>query len=211
MQSSARSTRHTFFLSSTKPMDFDTQDRWEVNGKEEGVASDDLEVSLESLELLNISLSDDELLPTAPPLLFDKFLTMQEKRVVVTIQYSGESGFRPYFLTVAKKIKASHPDVIIERRILPPVVADANGGGAVFEVLVDGKVVVGKTRSRKPRERSVFVSMQELDVAVSRARRRRRPTTVYGEDVDLEKVADKAAVKVRLDLLRKNKRTAPPK
>lgn len=192
-------------------MDFDTQDRWEVNGNKEGVASDDLECSLESLELLNISLSDDELLPTAPPLSFDKFLTMQEKRVVVTIQYSGESGFRPYFLTVAKKIKASHPDVIIERRILPPVVADANGGGAVFEVLVDGKVVVGKTRSRKPRERSVFVSMQELDVAVSRARRRRRPTTVYGEDVDLDKITDKAAAKVRLDLLRKNKRTAPSK
>jgi len=90
-------------------------------------------------------------------------------------------------LTAAKKLKASHPDVLVERRILGE--ADA-GDEAIFEILVDGKVVVGKGRARRQKvarvdmskSRSVFVSMQELDVAISRARRRKRPTTtVYGE------------------------------
>jgi hypothetical protein len=133
-------------------------------------------------------LSDSDLVqPLAPPLSYDKFLRMQDKRVVVTIRYSGESGLRPYFLTVAKKLKASHPDVVIERRILPSLEKDGTAE-ALFEILVDGKVVIGKkNRTRRQRvsmdvarSRSVFVSMQELDVAVSRARRRRRPTTAYG-------------------------------
>jgi hypothetical protein len=131
-------------------------------------------------------------LHTAPPVSFDKFLTMQDKRVVVTVQYSGDSGLRPYFLTVAKKLKASHPDVIIERRILAEGSGSEGGGGqseATFEVLVDGKLAVGKGHSQKQKvarvdmskTRSVFVSMQELDLAISRARRRRRPNSVvYG-------------------------------
>jgi hypothetical protein len=153
---------------------------------------------MESLDLLADNLTiggDSDLLvqPLAPPLSYDKFLKMQDKRVVVTIRYSGESGLRPYFLTVARKLKASHPDVVIERRILPSVdLSDGTGAeAAVFEILVDGKVVIGKkNRTRRQRgptpvsdlkkSRSVFVSMQELDAAVSRARRRRRPTTAYG-------------------------------
>lgn len=125
--------------------------------------------------------------PTAPQLDFDKFLSMQDKRVVVTIIYSGEAGLKPYFLTVAKKLKANFPDVIIERRILPTV---EEQGEATFEVLVDGNVVVGKGRSRKQKispvdmahSRSVFVSMQAVEIAISRARKRRRPSTTYGED-----------------------------
>lgn len=62
-------------------------------------------------------------------------------------------------------------------------------GEAIFEILVDGKIIVGKGRARRQKvvkvdmsrhARSVFVSMQELDIAISRARRRRRPTTTYG-------------------------------
>ena len=124
---------------------------------------------------------EDELLPLAPPLSFEKFLTMQDKRVVVTIRYSGESGLRPFFLTVAKKIKDVHPDVIVERRILPGTGKDQEAN-IVFEVLVDGKVVIGKLNRVARTRSSVFVSMQELGVAISRARRKRRPTTVYGDD-----------------------------
>lgn len=124
----------------------------------------------------------------APPLSFQKFLTMQGKRVVVTIRYSGEAGLKPYFLTAAKKIKASHPDVILERRQTADVDWEDPNDEPSFEILVDGKVVVGTTKSRSRKkigndvQQSIFVSMQELDLAISRARRRRRPsTTVYGE------------------------------
>ncbi|KAI2497716.1 hypothetical protein MHU86_16798 [Fragilaria crotonensis] len=140
---------------------------------------------------LTTQLDPDAIMPLAPPLTFDKYLTMQDKRVVVTIQYSAESGMKPYFLTVAKKIKASHPDVILEKRILP---APNEGGEPTFEVVVDDKVVVGKNNARMQRlgsdkiiqdstgGMSVFVSMGELDLAISKARRRRRPTTMYGKE-----------------------------
>lgn len=124
----------------------------------------------------------------APPLSFQKFLTMQGKRVVVSIRYSGEAGLKPYFLTAAKKIKASHPDVILERRQMADIDREDPTDEPCFEILVDGKVVVGNTKSRSRKkigtdvQQSIFVSMQELDLAISRARRRRRPsTTVYGE------------------------------
>lgn len=51
--------------------------------------------------------AEDLLLPLAPPVTYEKFMTMQEKRVVVTIRYSGGAGLKPYFLTVARKLKAS--------------------------------------------------------------------------------------------------------
>jgi hypothetical protein len=156
-----------------------------INGA--GINGDHLLEKLQDLDSLVAPTTCDvgELLPEAPPMSYNKFLTMQEKRAVVTIRYSGEAGLKPYFLTMAKKIKASHPDVIVERRILPAV-AD---GEATFEVLVDGKVVIGKSRHRKvgrgvemPQHarRSVFVSMGELDLAIARARRKQRPTTAYG-------------------------------
>jgi hypothetical protein len=85
---------------------------------------------------------------------------------------------KPYYLTAAKKIKASHPDVVIEKRILPSIEGDVN-----FEILVDDKLVVSNQRNRKQhRGDSVYVSMQELDLAISKARRKRRPTTLYGSD-----------------------------
>lgn len=127
---------------------------------------------------------------------------LQEKRVCVTIQYSGESGLKPYYLTVAKKIKASHPDILIEKRILPAIL----GVGPIFEIMVDGKAVVGKnnasiqalggdkTMPDLTGGLSVFVSMSELDVAIGKARRRRRPTTMYGS---------KEENAVRLEMLRR--------
>jgi hypothetical protein len=156
------------------------------SGEPSALLVDSLNMSqLENLTTINDA---DLVQPLAPPLSYDKFLKMQDKRVVVTIRYSGESGLRPYFLTVAKKLKAYHPDVVIERRILPSVEPADGNAEAVFEILVDGKVVIGKkNRTRRQRvsmdlkkSRSVFVSMHELDIALSRARRRRRPTTAYG-------------------------------
>jgi len=101
---------------------------------------------------------------------------------------------RPYFLSAAKRIKAAFPDVLIERRILPSVSNRNNFEGGedpgIFEILVDGKEVIGKVRSNrnvkfgsssKPTlsKKIVFVSMENLGVAISRARRRRRPNTSY--------------------------------
>ena len=137
------------------------------------------------------AIRDEAAITEAPPLSFSKFLTMQGKRVIVTIRYSGEAGLKPYFLTAAKKIKASHPDVILERRQMADIDKEDTSSEPSFEILVDGKVVVGnnKSRSRKKignvdlsRSQSIFVSMQELDKEICRARRRRRPAaTVYGE------------------------------
>lgn len=149
---------------------------------------------LDGLNEANVPLDPGALLPEAPPVSFSKFLTMQEKRAVVTIRYSEDAGLKPYFLTMAQKIKNSHPDVIVERRILPSV----DDGEATFEVVVDGKVVIGKSRHRKVgrgvempqnsgQRRSIFVSMGELDLAISRARRKQRPTTAYGDEGDSKK------------------------
>jgi hypothetical protein len=155
------------------------------------------DVNGESIPILdNVNITDtvppDSLMPMAPPLTFDKYLTMLEKRVVVTIQYSAESGLKPYYLTVAKKIKAIHPDVLIEKLILPPF--SGEDGEATFEVLVDGKLVVGKNNANIQKlgsdkgyqdltnGLSIFISMAEVDLAITKARRRRRPSTMYGRD-----------------------------
>lgn len=76
----------------------------------------------------------------------------------------------------------------------------------IFEVMVDGKVIIGKHNTSIQRlggdksmpdltgGLSVFVSMSELDIAISKARRRRRPTTMYGS---------KEETAIRLDMLRR--------
>ena len=109
----------------------------------------------------------------------------QKKRVPVTIRYSEDSGLKPYYLTVAKRVKDQYPDVLIER-----IELSDNGAGdgssdpstgyspGTFEVAVDGKIVV---RSKRTQTGSIFVSMNEMDAAIARARKRRRPSTVYGE------------------------------
>jgi hypothetical protein len=60
----------------------------------------------------------------------------------------------------------------------------------IFEVLVDGKIVIGGGQSRErhvlggrvdvERTQSVFVSMEQLGHAISKARKKRRPSTLYG-------------------------------
>ena len=101
---------------------------------------------------------------------------------------------KPYFLTVAKRIKEAYPDVLLERVILPKVDIGESGfaagdpyAGSTFEVLVDGKAVVktapaGRKTYNMGGKMTVFVSMDELEIAIGRARRKRRPSTVYGED-----------------------------
>lgn len=154
----------------------------------------------------HFSLSED-VSPMSPPLTYQKFLTMQSRRVPVAIRYSADSGMKPYFLTVAKKLKDSHPDIILDKVILPKIMPTGDGKPEVsptFEVMVDGKVII-PTVGKKDRIGSggsagkiVFVSMEELDTAISRARRRRRPSTVYGDDegnARLEMLKAKAAAK----------------
>ena len=135
----------------------------------------------------------------------------QEKRDKVTIRYSADAGLRPFYLTVASRIKSAHPDIILEKRILPnPTGSDVTD--SVFEVLVDGKDVVGKKKtkllkvrtsssssSRNEEDdddsnakdkneatdsdiaggRSIFVSMEKLEQELNKARKKRRPSTMY--------------------------------
>jgi hypothetical protein len=64
----------------------------------------------------------------------------------------------------------------------------------VFEVLIDGKVIIGKSRGKFQGVRrsmkqevndnqvfgmSVYVSMEEVNGAIGKARKKRRPNTVY--------------------------------
>ena len=126
---------------------------------------------------------------------------LKDKRVSITIRYTDDSGLKPYYLTVAKKIKESYPDVRLTKDILPAAEIGENSGedDAQFEVIVDGKTIVGNQKKGR-RERygsgrgdvSVFVSISELDLAIKRARKKRRPTTVYGEQ----------ASSLRLEMLR---------
>lgn len=145
-------------------------------------------------------------LPVAPPLSFGKFLTMQEKRVPVTVCYTEDSDLRPLYLTAAKRIKDAFPDVLVEKRILPK---DGNQR-PLFEILVDGKVIVGGRRDKKMHMHDagrsvIFVSMRELDGAVNKARRKRRPSTLYstnnGEDGDAAN-----DVTLKLQMARKNRK-----
>mmetsp|Transcript_8939 Transcript_8939/g.26631 ORF Transcript_8939/g.26631 Transcript_8939/m.26631 type:complete len:117 (+) Transcript_8939:1011-1361(+) len=84
---------------------------------------------------------------------------------------------------------------------------DPSHPGGTFEVMVDGKLVV-RTQKVTGAQRScvIFVSMSEMDVAITRARKRRRPSTVYGEhgiDASYDALDSKdRMVKARLDGLK---------
>jgi hypothetical protein len=126
----------------------------------------------------------------------------------VTIRYSAESGMKPYYLTVAKRVKDLYPDVIINSVEVQPLdgsksktddmddkkgdIKNLNinngstdvGWSETFEVIVDDKIVVRTGRANQQNNfGSVFVSMTEMDIAITRARKRRLSTTiVYGEN-----------------------------
>jgi len=189
-QSSSSSQRRTITASSCSSsfvfaLRSATDDEYESESSEE-IVSDD-ESSPPSLPKSNSNLAFNDVAESpAPPLNYNKYLTMQKKRVPVTIRYSAGSGLKPYYLTVAKRVKDLYPDVLIEREKLDKGgIEDGGGSGGddargTFEVAVDGKLVV-RNRKATP-ERSVFVSMGEVDTAILRARKRRRPSTVYGEN-----------------------------
>mmetsp|Transcript_4501 Transcript_4501/g.6860 ORF Transcript_4501/g.6860 Transcript_4501/m.6860 type:complete len:99 (+) Transcript_4501:301-597(+) len=79
-----------------------------------------------------------------------------------------------------------------------PIVEDNKLDETIFEVLVDSKIVIGKSRSKWQNVRrsgkqeinnnkvygmSVYVSMEDVNVAIGKARKKRRPaTTVYGPE-----------------------------
>ena len=119
---------------------------------------------------------------------------------------------------MASRIKSTHPDVLLEKRILPPSTG-SDAAESVFEVAVDGKTVIGKKKtkllkvrsnssssssSRSENEdggtntkdnneasdsdiaggRSVFVSMEKLEQELNKARKRRRPSTMYKSKED---------------------------
>eukprot|EP00574_Skeletonema_japonicum_P009087 CAMPEP_0201716264 /NCGR_PEP_ID=MMETSP0593-20130828/2282_1 /ASSEMBLY_ACC=CAM_ASM_000672 /TAXON_ID=267983 /ORGANISM="Skeletonema japonicum, Strain CCMP2506" /LENGTH=272 /DNA_ID=CAMNT_0048206025 /DNA_START=33 /DNA_END=851 /DNA_ORIENTATION=+ len=174
-------------------------------------------LALEELSYEQLTDVEGKFMPEAPMMTYQKYLTMQEKRVKVTIRYSASSGLRPFYLTVADKIKSYHPDVLLERRVVPKVGSDAGEQGAIFEVLVDGKVIVGKKKTMflkvrtsssssssnkdkgddedKRREnqsgevnfaggRSIFISMDRLEQELVKARKKRRPSTMYKNKED---------------------------
>ena len=177
------------------------------------------------------SSSSSEILPSSPPLTFEKYMTMTSKRVPVEIRYnSQQSGLRPFFLTVAKKIKDGYPDVVVQKTDLATGGkhgGETPGDSMVFEVLVDGRAVVGKAETKRQSVSrsdgksaggnsgggddgtqpvdlangiSVYVSMGEIDQAITKARRKRRPSTTYsqqGEDMGSEGVSA-----IRLEVLR---------
>lgn len=89
---------------------------------------------------------------------------------------------------MAKKIKEAYPDVKFDKVVIPKVQLNENSKGnelVTFEVMVDGKMVVrtpGRKGSFGSENMHVYVNMQEVEGAIIRARKRRRPQTVYGED-----------------------------
>lgn len=150
-------------------------------------------------------------LPESPHLSFRKFLTMQEKRVVVTIIYTEKSGLRPFFITAARRIKAAQPDVLIVKRVLPLArppdrVDSLPGHKAVFEIQIDGKRFVSNMSNKRLSNSVssgtpyVYIPMKELENSLLKARKKKRPATFYGsgnnpkESVRLEMLDRKSVV-----------------
>jgi hypothetical protein len=148
----------------------------------------------------------------APPLTFPKFLTMQEKRVVVSFRYTDVPYLKPYFLTVASRLKKRHADILIEKKKLPLVDSNSN---PIFEVLVDGKIVIGAQGSTRQerilagrvdvdKTQSVFISMEQLGNAIAKARKRKRPTNGYG----LEEIKQEYTLRQQQQTAQRSKRSA---
>lgn len=120
----------------------------------------------------------------------------KDKRVPIVIRYSEVPGLRPYFLTTAKKIKEFNPDVIVEKFPIP-MLEDSKSDDTTFEVVVDNRVIVGKpqckwqgvSRGNKDNDNtnnrvfgmSVYINMENVNEAIAKARRKRRPNTAYAQ------------------------------
>ena len=139
---------------------------------------------LAATNLRNASLDDGPTFANAAQVTLRKFLTMQKKRVVVSIKAGG--ALSPSYIAAAEKlIKHWHPDVVL-RKDLSRIVSDEdrdqdspNGGGGTFEIWVDGKLAYAKNREK----RGVFLQMRTLSLAIQKARRRRRPgQVIYGDE-----------------------------
>lgn len=197
--------------SSTAPATFVTKE-FDVASSEAKAPMNEIETAKIAKEIISKVKPNESPILTSPPLTFQKYLSMQDKRVQVKIRYSEAPGLRPYFLTVAKKIKMHNPDVIVEKVILPAIDDDAVLEDTVFEVIVDGKIVIGKPRTKWCNVRrsgkdeidnnkmfgmSFYVSMEDVNVAIGKARKKKRPnTTVYAPE-------DRAR-SIGLEMLRSN-------
>lgn len=111
----------------------------------------------------------------SPPMTLSKYRTMQQKRVRLSIRYSGGERYAlQTFERIKEIVNSCFPDVVVEKSIRE--VRSSRDTGK-FELVVDDRVVY-----RKPPERQgVFLSMRALTTAIVRARRLRRPGTVYGD------------------------------
>ena len=112
----------------------------------------------------------------SPPLSFSKYMTMLEKRPQVTIRYTGGVGLRQYYLTLASYLQENHPDCVLSQLILP-----YNKATKVFEVNLDGKVILGRTAC-KDLGRDVLavrINTVKFEAEIAKARRRRRPGSAY--------------------------------
>lgn len=49
---------------------------------------------------------------------------------------------------MANRIKLAHTDVLLEKRILPRASGDGPSSEAVFEVIIDGKTIIGKKKTK---------------------------------------------------------------
>lgn len=65
--------------------------------------------------LAKVDINEEDLLPQAPAVSFRKYLTMQEKRVVVTIRYSADAGWKPYVEYPHRAIATILPDPTTSR------------------------------------------------------------------------------------------------
>merc|ERR1712157_7395 len=96
-------------------------------------------------------------------------------------------------------IKTTFPDVLIEKNVLPDEIGPGNDPDYTFEILIDGKTIVRKRKNKKQgdvHELSVFVSMEEIETAISKARKRRRPSTLY------RAAKSSSDARMRLEMLR---------
>eukprot|EP00752_Nemacystus_decipiens_P001355 g1344.t1 len=112
----------------------------------------------------------------APPMTVRKFKTMQDRRVPVTIKYSGGGGFKAYFEEIAMVLKRHFPDVIIDREI---VEVSSMREEEVFEIRVDGKLVCAKRRG-KP---GVFLHMETFVQSLRTSKGRREAGVFDGRYV----------------------------